>query len=61
MRTASRPRRTKSASICPTASEYVVDTSEFEDVKQRLASLENSRHLGGGKRDPSRPVLLQAL
>jgi beta-barrel assembly-enhancing protease len=41
----------------PDRDEYVVNTSEFEDVKQRLASLENSRHLGGGKRDPSRPVL----
>ena len=43
----------------PDRDEYVVNTSEFEEVKQRLASLENSRHLGGGKRDPSRPVLLR--
>ena len=41
----------------PDRDEYVVNTSEFEEVKQRLASLENSRRLGGGKRDPSRPVL----
>ena len=43
----------------PDRDEYVVNTSEFEAVKQRLTSLENSRHLGGGKRDPSRPVLLR--
>ena len=42
----------------PDRDEYVVNTSDFEEVKQRLASL-NSRHLGGGKRDPSRPVLLR--
>ena len=41
----------------PDRDEYVVNTSEFEDVKQRLASLENSRRLGGGKGDRSRPVL----
>jgi predicted Zn-dependent protease len=43
----------------PDRSEYVVNTSEFEDVKQRLARLENSRHLGGAKADASRPVLLR--
>ena len=43
----------------PDRDEYVVNTSEFENVKQRLASLENGRRLGGGKRDPSRPVLLR--
>jgi beta-barrel assembly-enhancing protease len=43
----------------PDRDAYVVNTSEFEAVKQRLTSLENSRHLGGGKRDPSRPVLLR--
>ncbi len=43
----------------PDRSEYVVDTSEFEDVKERLARLENSRHLGGVKGDPTRPVLLR--
>jgi predicted Zn-dependent protease len=43
----------------PDRGEYVVNTSEFDDIKERLASLENSRHLGGGKRDPSRPVLLR--
>ncbi len=43
----------------PDRDEYVVNTSEFEDVKQRLAWLENNRRLGGRKRDPSRPVLLK--
>ena len=43
----------------PDRSEYVVDTSEFENVKQRLASLENGRRMGGAKGDPSRPVLLK--
>ncbi len=43
----------------PDRSEYVVDTSEFEDIKVRLARLENSRHLGGAKGDPNRPVLLR--
>jgi beta-barrel assembly-enhancing protease len=43
----------------PDRSEYVVDTSEFEGIKLRLASLENSRRLGGAKGDPSRPVLLK--
>ncbi len=43
----------------PDREEYVVNTSEFDEIKERLASLENSRHLGGGKRDPSRPVLLR--
>jgi hypothetical protein len=41
----------------PGRDEYVVDTSEFQDVKQRLALLENSRRLGGAKGDPTRPVL----
>src|ERR1035438_8080466 len=43
----------------PDRTEYVVDTSEFEDVKLRLARLENGRRLGGAKGDPTRPVLLK--
>jgi len=43
----------------PDRDEYVVNTSEFEEVKQRLVSLENSRRFGGGKRDTSHPVLLR--
>ena len=43
----------------PDRSEYVVNTSEFVDIKERLAWLGNSRRLGGVKGDPSRPVLLR--
>ena len=43
----------------PDRPEYVVDTSEFENVKTRLYSLENGRHLGGAKSEPGRPVLLK--
>lgn len=43
----------------PDRPEYVVDTSEFENVKARLASLENGHHLGGAKPEPGRPVLLK--
>jgi hypothetical protein len=43
----------------PDRSEYIVDTSEFENVKARLMMLENGRHLGGGKQDPGKPVLLK--
>jgi len=37
--------------------EYVVNTSEFNDVKARLYSLHNRRTLDKGKDDPSRPTL----
>ncbi|MGB8769316.1 MAG: M48 family metalloprotease, partial [Candidatus Korobacteraceae bacterium] len=43
----------------PDRPEYVVDTSEFENIKDRLASLENSRRLGGAKGDATGPVLLR--
>jgi beta-barrel assembly-enhancing protease len=43
----------------PDRPEYVVDTSEFENVKARLAALENGHHLGGAKPEPGRPVLLK--
>lgn len=44
----------------PDRPEYVVDTSEFENVKARLISLENGRRLGGPKGgDGNRPVLLR--
>jgi hypothetical protein len=45
----------------PDRPEYVVDTSEFEDIKARLASLENGRHLGGKAEAPGRPVLLKRM
>jgi predicted Zn-dependent protease len=37
--------------------EYVVNTSEFNDVKARLYSLHNHRKLDKGKDDPNRPTL----
>jgi predicted Zn-dependent protease len=40
--------------------EYVVNTSEFNDVKARLYSLHNKRKLEKGKDDPSRPTLRRA-
>ena len=43
----------------PDRPEYVLDTSEFESVKARLASLENGHHIGGAKTEPGRPVLLK--
>lgn len=35
--------------LLPERNEYKVDTSEFEDVKTRLAALENRHKLNGGK------------
>ena len=44
----------------PDRPDYLVDTSEFENVKARLVALENGRRLGGAKGgDGSRPVLLR--
>jgi predicted Zn-dependent protease len=43
--------------IMVSKSEYVVNTSEFNDVKARLYSLHNHRRLDRGKDDPSRPTL----
>ena len=45
----------------PDRPEYIVDTSEFESVKARLASLENGRRLGGKASEPGRPVLLKRM
>ena len=45
----------------PDRPEYIVDTSEFENIKARLASLENGRRLGGKAEDPGRPVLLKRM
>ena len=40
--------------------EYIVNTSEFNDVKARLYSLHNRRKLDTGKDDPNRPTLRRA-
>jgi predicted Zn-dependent protease len=45
--------------LLPPLAEYKVDTSEFEDVKTRLAELEN-RHKMGGARDGNLPTLRRA-
>jgi len=37
------------ATILPARPQYVVDTSEFQDVKARLAALENRRKVNNGK------------
>ena len=42
--------------ILPPRPEYVVDTSEFQDVKARLAAIENRRKLNDDK-DKNRPTL----
>jgi Zn-dependent protease with chaperone function len=43
----------------PDRPEYIVDTSEFENVKARLQAWDNGRRLHGGKEEPGRPVLLK--
>jgi predicted Zn-dependent protease len=44
------------ASILPARPQYVVSTSEFDDVKARLAAIEN-RHKVNDKKDENRPSL----
>jgi hypothetical protein len=43
----------------PDRPEYVVNTSEFDNVKARLMTLENGHRLGGPQGDGNRPVLLK--
>jgi beta-barrel assembly-enhancing protease len=45
--------------ILPPKPEYVVNTSEFNDVKARLAMMHNKRKVDGAE-DPSRPRLRRA-
>jgi predicted Zn-dependent protease len=47
------------AKILPPKTEYVVDTSEFEDVKTRLAAIENKHKLNDEK-DGKKPTLRRA-
>ena len=44
--------------LLPPRAEYKVDTSEFEDVKGRLAALENRHKIDNG--EPGRPTLRRA-
>src|SRR5260370_24495308 len=46
------------AQILPARAEYVVTTSEFDDVKERLAMLEN-RHRGVDPEERKKPTLLR--
>lgn len=47
------------ATILPAKPEYIVTTSEFDDVKTRLARLENKRKLND-KKDSNKPTLRRA-
>jgi hypothetical protein len=43
------------ATVLPAKDEYIVDTSEFDDIKARLGHLESSHVIKGG--NPEVPVL----
>jgi predicted Zn-dependent protease len=46
--------------VLPARPEYIVDTSDFENVKSRLASLENRHKLQNDKDNKDRPTLRRA-
>jgi predicted Zn-dependent protease len=46
--------------VLPPRPEYIVDTSEFQNVKARLASLENRHKLQNDKDNKDRPTLRRA-
>ena len=46
--------------VLPPREEYVVDTSEFEQVKSRLASIENRHKVQNDKDNKERPTLRRA-
>jgi len=48
------------ATILPARPEYTVDTSEFDEVKARLAALENRRKLTEPAKDGNKPSLRRA-
>lgn len=58
--TADRVKRAQNEmdTMLPPRKQYIVDTSEFEDIKARLAKLENGRRLGVQK--SNRPTLRRA-
>ncbi len=43
----------------PDRPEYIVNTSEFEDVKARLQGLENGERIGGARENSPGPVLIR--
>jgi predicted Zn-dependent protease len=46
------------ANVLPARDQYIVNTSEFDDVKARLAALENRHKLNGpDEKDNNRPTL----
>ena len=45
------------ATVLPAREQYIVSTSEFDDVKARLASLSNRRRLDDAKDEKNRPTL----
>jgi predicted Zn-dependent protease len=57
--TSDRIRRAQEeiADYLPAKNEYVVDTSEFEQVKARLANLMNEQKIGSGTGYPAPPTL----
>jgi predicted Zn-dependent protease len=46
--------------VLPARPEYIVDTSEFEDVKARLASIQNRHKVQNDKDNKDRPTLRRA-
>jgi predicted Zn-dependent protease len=46
--------------VLPARPEYIVDTSEFEDVKGRLASIQNRHKVQNDKDNKDRPTLRRA-
>jgi hypothetical protein len=48
------------ATVLPARPEYIVDTSEFENVKARLASIENRHKVTNDQNNKDRPTLRRA-
>jgi len=49
--------QTEIASILPSKDQYIITTSEFDQVKARLATIENRRRLDDQKLDKNKPTL----
>jgi hypothetical protein len=46
--------------VLPPRPEYIVNTSEFDDVKARLAAIENKHKIQSDKDNKDRPTLRRA-